>query len=624
MRFTSHPPALSLEPFAEIIRQHQSAVCAAAFSVTGDRALAEDIAQDTFLAAWHSLPTLRDPSKLGGWLRGIARNLARKARRKRRLATLEACADVAAGDDPARDAVARDDARLACAAMRRLPSRYREALVLYYWEDQSAKRVAESLGITEATVMQRLSRGRALLRAELERRIEGTLRRARPGTALTAAILAAVAATARTASAAGDGAPPRAGVSRRVIWKAGLTLAAVRVLGTLGAPFAALSRRRASGPRPAPATTTPRRPARDAATTSTVPDAAIPPTSPTAPQAPLLPDDEPNPCAESMSVTVTSDGAPAAWAGKLKSALSLCFVDELVDHPCRIEVEVRDGKIATTTVEPFDGASRRVVVRTLQDVPTALAPPDLVAWLAADKLIHAVRDAAELPDHDQAMPVGELVALCAKARLEGLPVPGPDGTRHLRFGWSRDPVKPVDGQAYLDLDVASGPSRGPASAPVTVVSFLDVAHPWGFGGRSLAAWSEVLARYPRDVRLVVKLCPQLPERALAIEAIHAAGGQGAFWPMLELVAASPERQALEDLVACATTLHLDPARFRADLEQRTFRGAVELDRDQMAAMDIDGLPSAIINGERFHGALPATACADAVERALRRLARRAG
>lgn len=136
----SHGATQSLEQFAEVVRRHQAGVCAAAYGVTGDRALSEDIAQETFLAAWRSLSTLHDPSKLGGWLRGIARNLAHKARRKG--ATVDEPGDLVASDDPARDAIARDEARVTWAALRELPESYHEALVLYYWEDQSARQVA--------------------------------------------------------------------------------------------------------------------------------------------------------------------------------------------------------------------------------------------------------------------------------------------------------------------------------------------------------------------------------------------------------------------------------------------------------------------------------------------------
>jgi RNA polymerase sigma factor (sigma-70 family) len=623
MEVANNSPSLSLEKFAEIVRRHQSGVCAAAYGVTGDRALSEDIAQETFVAAWRSLSTLRDPSRLREWLRGIARNLAHKAKRK--VATVEELGDLVAGDDVARDAITKDEARLTWAAVRQLPETYRETLVLYYWEDQSARQVAESLGITEATAMQRLSRGRALLREEVQRLVEGTLRRARPGAVLTATILAAVAATTGgiASATAGAGATPLrgGGVSRRMIWKTGLTLVGVRVLRAFGVPIAVLSEHRPEGgsERPTPVTTVAPKPSRDTSSAAMLRDAPTN-SSASAPQArdPLVPSDDPDPDGEYQSPSVTSDDGPAEWVtGKLNAALSLCFAYELVDHPCRIEVEVRNGKIATTKVEPFEGASNRVVVRTLQDVPTTLTPPDLVAWLAAGKLIATVRDEPQLVDHDKAMQVGELVGLCARARLEGLPVAGPDNTRHLWFSWVRNIPKRVDRQAYVDLNVATGASRGPASAPVTVVNFLDIAAEWGFGGKSVAGWSKVLATYPDDVRVVVKLCPLLPEHGLAAEAVYAANAQGALWPMLELVAANLERLALEDLVGYATALHLDASRFRTDLERHTFREAVELDQDQMAAMDIGALPSALVNCKRVHGASPASTYCSAVEKALR-------
>jgi len=623
MEASGQGPSPSLAQFADLVRRYQSSVCAAAYGVTGDRGLSEDVAQETFVAAWRSLSSLRDPSRLGEWLRGIARNLARKAMRRR--APVEELGDPAADHDLARDAIARDEARLTWTALRELPEAYREALVLYYWEDQSARQVAEALGITEATAMQRLSRGRALLRDEVQRLVEGTLRRTRPGAVLTTAILAAVAATAAETASAAPGtaatAIPGGGVSRRMIWKTGLTLVGLKVLGVLGAPIAALVRRH-GGSRAAPP----------------VPDTTAAPTSPPATSsaahagrattgmsgkpseahAPLLSSYEPDPDGECHSPMVTSDDGPAGWVtGKLGAALSLCFAYELVDHPCRIAVEVRGGKIATTTVEAFEGASHRVVVRTLQDVPATLAPPDLHAWLAAGKLIQAVRDEPQLADHDKAMQLGELVGTCAKARLEGLPVAGPDGTRHLWFGWVRDIPKPVDWQAYLDLDVAMGASRGPASAPVTIVCFVDIAHPWGFGGKAIAALGEVLATYPEALRVVVKLCPMLPEHGLAAEAVYAAHAQGALWPMLALVAANREHVALEDLVGYATSLQLDAPQVRADLEQHTFREAIELDQDQMLAMEIDGLPSALVNDRRVNGAMPASVYLRAVERALR-------
>jgi RNA polymerase sigma factor (sigma-70 family) len=640
MDATKHDPARPRDEFAEVVRGHQAGVMAAAYGVTGDRALSEDIAQDTFIAAWRGRSALRDPAKLRAWLCAIARNLARKSRRRR--AVIEPLAELAADDDLARAATASDEARLTWAALRELPAAYREALALYYWEDQPVKQLAEALGITEATAMQRLSRGRAMLRAEVQRIVEGTLRRARPGAEVTTAILVAVAATAAGARAAEAGTramrDPGGLISRRTIWKAGVTVVAAGAVGVLesrgvvgalvanprtdvpGAPGDARASVHGAGWRGGPSTP---------ASSSSPPGHTASPAGPhddpggVASAAPAGPGDDDGPDGDSMLASVVIEGSPAGWPiGKLEAALSLCGVEELNDNPCRIELAVRDGAIAATAVEPFEGGTHRVVVRPLHDDRTALGPSELVAWLAADQLIHAHRDDPQLADRDQAIEVAALVGLCAKARVERLAVAVPDGTYHLRFGWVRPIARPVDWQAYLDLEVATGACHGPAAAPVTVVVFADIADSWGFGWQSLAAWREAMARYPDDVRLVVKQCPfPTAGHELAAEAIHAAHAQGALWPMLERVAATRERLAIDDLVRAAAGLPLDVGRLRSDLERGAFREAVEIDQDHRVAMDVDALPIALVNGKRVHGALPADTYVQVIQSALRRLSR---
>ena len=69
--------------FAELVRRYQSCVCAITFAATGRRDLGEDLAQETFIIAWRKLAGIKDPSRVGPWLCGIARNLGRKSHRRR-------------------------------------------------------------------------------------------------------------------------------------------------------------------------------------------------------------------------------------------------------------------------------------------------------------------------------------------------------------------------------------------------------------------------------------------------------------------------------------------------------------------------------------------------------------
>src|SRR6185503_9996272 len=77
--------------FAQLVERYQGAVHAVAFSHVRDRALSDDLTQDTFVAAWRGMGELRDVARLPAWLCGIARNLARDACKRRRR---EAIGDV--------------------------------------------------------------------------------------------------------------------------------------------------------------------------------------------------------------------------------------------------------------------------------------------------------------------------------------------------------------------------------------------------------------------------------------------------------------------------------------------------------------------------------------------------
>src|ERR671920_2396455 len=72
------------EAFRLIFDRYSRPILGFIFDMVGDRALAEDLAQETFVRAFRGLQTLREETKLSTWLFGIARNCAREQLRNRR------------------------------------------------------------------------------------------------------------------------------------------------------------------------------------------------------------------------------------------------------------------------------------------------------------------------------------------------------------------------------------------------------------------------------------------------------------------------------------------------------------------------------------------------------------
>jgi RNA polymerase sigma factor (sigma-70 family) len=70
------------DAFGQIVARYQSLVCSLAYSATGSLGQSEDLAQETFVAAWKQLAGLREPEKLRAWLCGIARNLINNSLRR--------------------------------------------------------------------------------------------------------------------------------------------------------------------------------------------------------------------------------------------------------------------------------------------------------------------------------------------------------------------------------------------------------------------------------------------------------------------------------------------------------------------------------------------------------------
>lgn len=160
--------------FATLVQRTQNMARAIAFSASGDYETAEELAQEALLTAWTRLADLEEPAKFRPWLAAIVRNTARYARRQRSRHApfasegLDRLTHMASSDASPLDLTLRgEDRRRAAEALRVIPRRYREALLLYYTLDESHAQVAAALDLSETAVRQRLCRARKKLRDHL-------------------------------------------------------------------------------------------------------------------------------------------------------------------------------------------------------------------------------------------------------------------------------------------------------------------------------------------------------------------------------------------------------------------------------------------------------------------------
>ena len=218
------------DAFRKIVERYQSLVCSITYNATGSLTLSEDLAQETFLAAWKQLSELREPAHLRSWLCGITRFLVGKQLRRQghepihAAESLEALHEPPSPDpSPAAQAVSREEEAILWRALERVPDAYREPLILFYREQQSVERVAAELELSEDAVKQRLSRGRKLLHEEVIAFVEGALSRTAPGQAFSGAVLAALPLTTASVATATAGAAAKGSAAAKLgFWGAWL------------------------------------------------------------------------------------------------------------------------------------------------------------------------------------------------------------------------------------------------------------------------------------------------------------------------------------------------------------------------------------------------------------------
>jgi RNA polymerase sigma-70 factor (ECF subfamily) len=165
--------------FGEIVHRYQNLVYATAFQILRNPALAEDTAQEAFVAAFRSLPDLRTESSFPPWLRKIARNLALASRNEqRRFGALEEAGILQsppadAGQEAERerreaDAFGEEVGRIVSS----LSATLRFPVLLCHIDDLSTRDAARFLGITEGALRKRLHDGKKKLQERIVRMAE--------------------------------------------------------------------------------------------------------------------------------------------------------------------------------------------------------------------------------------------------------------------------------------------------------------------------------------------------------------------------------------------------------------------------------------------------------------------
>jgi RNA polymerase sigma-70 factor (ECF subfamily) len=161
------------DAFGALILRYRALVIGVAYRIAGDAALADDIAQETFIRLWTKLAAFRPEGSLKGWVCRIAANLTIDALRKQKPTTDISLLDLAVGGKgPEGAALSSERAAQVRAALMRLPVDSRTVLVLREYEELSYQEMADVLGVPLGTVKSRLNDARRRLKDELHTYLE--------------------------------------------------------------------------------------------------------------------------------------------------------------------------------------------------------------------------------------------------------------------------------------------------------------------------------------------------------------------------------------------------------------------------------------------------------------------
>lgn len=180
------------------------------------------------------------------------------------------------------------------------------------------------------------------------------------------------------------------------------------------------------------------------------------------------------------------------------------------------------------------------------------------------------------------------------------------GAKKLREGLGIEQVREAVVKKYLDdnvsftFDLEGVPRKGAEKGRITIVEFADFECP--HCALLAKVLPQVLAAYPNEVTLYFKHFP-LPMHTYAeaaARAAWAAGRQGRFWQMHDLIFQNQGSLSPERFVAFARELGLNVEKFKADMESPAAHEAIARDRKEGMESGLSGTPTLYINGKLYY------------------------
>ncbi len=308
---------------------------------------------------------------------------------------------------------------------------------------------------------------------------------------------------------------------------------------------------------------------------------------------------------DSADAQASADATPAVRIGD--EVVTVGELDEWIKNQL-FEQETEDGK-TSKLYEVRAGAAENLVAQRLLDAEAKRLGTDADGLIEAEaKKRVAIADADVQRFYDENKksfgdrPIEEMKTQI-REHLERRA--GPEAARKY--------VEELRAQAKVEILIerprthveATGPARGPADAPVTIIEFSDYQCP--FCRRAEPTLEQVLAKYEGKVRFVFRHFPLdriHPQARGASEAAACAGEQGKFWEYHAALFAEDAQLDVAGLEVAGTKAGLDAAAFKTCVSERKTQALVEADLKAGEAAGVTGTPAFFINGIPLRGALP--------------------